>query len=99
MRAQLPLGQGPSACLLPSPPAPTSSHMRVGRRSARWPATQAVRPPPQSQELINSYVGESERNVRELFAKARAAAPCVVFFDEIDALAPARGRTGDSGGV
>lgn len=42
-------------------------------------------------ELINSYVGESERNVRELFAKARAAAPCVVFFDEIDALAPARG--------
>ena len=50
-------------------------------------------------ELINSYVGESERNVRELFAKARAASPCVVFFDEIDALAPARGRAGDSGGV
>ena len=50
-------------------------------------------------ELINSYVGESERNVRELFAKARAASPCVVFFDEIDALAPARGKAGDSGGV
>ncbi len=50
-------------------------------------------------ELINSYVGESERNVRELFSKARAASPCVVFFDEIDALAPARGKAGDSGGV
>ncbi|CAI5536482.1 unnamed protein product [Closterium sp. Naga37s-1] len=50
-------------------------------------------------ELINMYVGESERNVRAIFAKARAARPCVVFFDELDALAPARGAAGDSGGV
>ena len=41
-------------------------------------------------ELINMYVGESERNVREVFARARAARPCIVFFDELDALAPVR---------
>ena len=50
-------------------------------------------------ELINMYVGESERNVREVFRQARSALPCVVFFDELDALAPARGQDGDSGGV
>jgi len=50
-------------------------------------------------ELINMYIGESERNVREVFARARAARPCIVFFDELDALAPARGSGGDSGGV
>jgi len=42
-------------------------------------------------ELINMYIGESERNVREVFGRARTARPCVVFFDELDALAPARG--------
>ena len=50
-------------------------------------------------ELVNMYVGESERNVREVFERARHAAPCVVFFDELDALAPARGAGADSGGV
>ncbi|XP_066481058.1 peroxisome biogenesis factor 6 isoform X2 [Tiliqua scincoides] len=50
-------------------------------------------------ELINMYVGQSEGNVREVFARARAAAPCIIFFDELDALAPKRGRSGDSGGV
>ena len=44
-------------------------------------------------ELVNMYVGESERNVREVFERARDAAPCVVFFDELDALAP-RARRG-----
>jgi transitional endoplasmic reticulum ATPase len=42
-------------------------------------------------ELLNKWVGESERGVRELFRRARGAAPCIVFFDEIDALAPVRG--------
>lgn len=42
-------------------------------------------------ELLNKYVGESERSVRQLFARARAASPCVLFFDELDALAPRRG--------
>lgn len=50
-------------------------------------------------ELLDMYVGESEKNVRTVFANAIAAAPCVVFFDELDALAPARGRGSDSGGV
>ncbi|KAI8467615.1 MAG: hypothetical protein J3K34DRAFT_523599 [Monoraphidium minutum] len=50
-------------------------------------------------ELINMYVGESERQVREAFARARRARPCVMFFDELDSLAPARGGSGDSGGV
>ncbi len=41
-------------------------------------------------ELLNKYVGESERAVRQVFERARASAPCVVFFDEMDALAPKR---------
>jgi len=43
--------------------------------------------------LISKYVGESERGVREVFHKARQAAPCIIFFDEIDALIPARGAS------
>ncbi len=49
-------------------------------------------------ELLSRWVGAAEQEVRELFAKARQAAPCVVFIDEIDTLAPARGKfQGDSG--
>lgn len=44
-------------------------------------------------ELLDKFVGESERGVREVFARARAAAPSILFFDEIDALAPVRGRS------
>ena len=50
-------------------------------------------------ELLSQYVGESERNVRELFAKARQMAPAVLFFDELDSLAPNRGSSSDAGGV
>ena len=50
-------------------------------------------------ELLNSYVGESEKNVREVFERAREHLPCIVFFDELDALAPARGRSSESGQV
>ncbi len=44
-------------------------------------------------ELLDKFVGESERGVREVFARARAAAPAILFFDELDALAPVRGRS------
>ena len=49
--------------------------------------------PVKGAELLDKYVGESERGVREVFARARAAAPSIIFFDEIDALAPVRGRS------
>src|SRR3954454_24161318 len=47
-------------------------------------------------ELLSKWVGESERGIREIFRRARQAAPCVVFFDEIDSIAPTRGMGGDS---
>jgi transitional endoplasmic reticulum ATPase len=45
-------------------------------------------------QLLSLWVGESERGVREVFRKGRQAAPCILFFDEIDALAPVRGSAG-----
>ena len=50
-------------------------------------------------ELLDMYVGQTEQNVRRLFEKARLNAPCILFFDELDSLAPTRGRAGDSGGI
>ena len=47
-------------------------------------------------ELLSKWVGESERGIREVFRRARQASPCVIFFDELDALAPVRGMGGDS---
>lgn len=50
-------------------------------------------------ELLNEYVGQSEDNIRKLFQRARDSSPAVIFFDELDSLAPNRGQAGDSGGV
>lgn len=51
-------------------------------------------------ELLTMWFGESEANVRNIFNKARAAAPCVLFFDELDSIAKARGgSSGDAGGA
>merc|ERR1712054_519263 len=51
-------------------------------------------------ELLTMWFGESEANVRELFDKARGAAPCVLFFDELDSIARSRGGSGgDAGGA
>ncbi|MCL7411952.1 MAG: CDC48 family AAA ATPase [Methanosarcinaceae archaeon] len=47
-------------------------------------------------EMLSKYVGESERAVREIFRKAKQAAPTVIFFDEIDSIAPHRGTSSDS---
>jgi ribosome biogenesis ATPase len=49
-------------------------------------------------ELLNMYVGESESRVRQVFSRARSSAPCVIFFDELDALCPKRGSGADAGG-
>jgi transitional endoplasmic reticulum ATPase len=46
-------------------------------------------------ELLSKWVGESEKGIREVFRRAKQAAPCIVFFDEIDSLAPRRGQGGD----
>jgi len=48
-------------------------------------------------ELISKWIGESERGIREIFRRARQASPCIIFFDELDAIAPSRGADfGDS---
>ncbi len=49
-------------------------------------------------ELLDKYVGESERAVRTVFERARCSSPCVVFFDELDSLVPKRGSDGGGGG-
>lgn len=49
-------------------------------------------------ELLTMWFGESEANVRDIFDKARAAAPCVLFFDELDSIAKSRGGSGGDGG-
>ena len=49
--------------------------------------------------LLSKYVGESEKGVREVFKKAKQAAPCILFFDEIDALVPSRGSGGSDSHV
>jgi transitional endoplasmic reticulum ATPase len=51
-------------------------------------------------ELLTMWFGESEANVREVFDKARASAPCILFFDELDSIGKARGGgDGDGGGA
>jgi transitional endoplasmic reticulum ATPase len=47
-------------------------------------------------ELLSKWVGESERGIREIFKRARQSSPCVIFFDEIDSIAPIRGAGGEN---
>ena len=47
-------------------------------------------------ELLSKWVGESERGIREIFKRARTSSPCVIFFDEIDSIAPIRGAGGEN---
>jgi len=48
-------------------------------------------------EVLSKWVGESEKAIREIFRKARETAPCIIFFDELDAIAPRRGLHADAG--
>ncbi len=48
-------------------------------------------------EILSKWVGESEKAIREIFRKARQAAPCIIFLDEVDSITPVRGRSTDSG--
>ncbi len=50
-------------------------------------------------EILSKWVGEAEQGVREIFRKARQSAPCIVFLDEVDALAPVRSASGSDSGV
>ena len=49
-------------------------------------------------ELLNKYVGESEKAIRSLFIRARNSSPCIIFFDELDALVPKRSQENNNAG-
>ena len=55
--------------------------------------------PVKGPELLSPYIGESESALRDIFAQAHSMSPCIIFFDELDALVPRRGEFGDSVGV
>ncbi|MEN9209287.1 MAG: AAA family ATPase [Thermostichus sp. DG02_2_bins_29] len=86
--------QTPKGVLLSGPPGTGKTLLAKAIASQAKANFIAVSGP----ELLSKWVGSSEQAVRELFARARQCAPCVVFIDEIDTLAPARGSySGDSG--
>lgn len=88
------LAQAPRGILLWGPPGTGKTLLAKAVASQARANFIAVNGP----ELLSKWVGAAEQSVRELFRKARQAAPCVIFLDEIDTLAPARGNfVGDSG--
>ncbi|XP_062281328.1 ATPase family gene 2 protein homolog A isoform X1 [Scomber scombrus] len=87
--------QPPKGVLLYGPPGCSKTMIAKALANESGLNFLAVKGP----ELLNKYVGESERAVREVFRKARAVSPAIVFFDEIDALASERGSSSGSGGV
>lgn len=98
-RIQLPLlnafGFGQSGLLLYGPPGTGKTLLAKAVATEYQMHFLSIKGP----EVLNMYVGQSEKNVREIFERARSSAPCIIFFDELDSLAPNRGRSGDSGGV
>uniref|UniRef100_A0A8C8SVA0 Spermatogenesis associated 5 n=1 Tax=Pelusios castaneus TaxID=367368 RepID=A0A8C8SVA0_9SAUR len=82
--------QPPKGVLLYGPPGCSKTMIAKALANESGLNFLAVKGP----ELMNKYVGESERAVREIFRKARAVSPSILFFDEIDALAVERGRPG-----
>ncbi|XP_036407690.1 ATPase family protein 2 homolog [Megalops cyprinoides] len=87
--------QPPKGVLLYGPPGCSKTMIAKALANESGLNFLAVKGP----ELLSKYVGESERAVREVFRKARAVAPSIVFFDEIDALAVERGSSSGSGAV
>ncbi|XP_056295103.1 ribosome biogenesis protein SPATA5 [Pseudoliparis swirei] len=88
--------QPPKGVLLYGPPGCSKTMIAKALANESGLNFLAVKGP----ELLSKYVGESERAVREVFRKARAVAPSIIFFDEIDALAGERGSSsGSAGGV
>ncbi|XP_074530771.1 ATPase family gene 2 protein homolog A [Halichoeres trimaculatus] len=87
--------QPPKGVLLYGPPGCSKTMIAKALANESGLNFLAVKGP----ELLSKYVGESERAVREVFRKARAVSPSIVFFDEIDALASERGSSSGSGGV
>ncbi|MEL6977969.1 MAG: AAA family ATPase [Pseudomonadota bacterium] len=81
--------------LLSGPPGAGKTHLARALATEAGVNFIAIR----GAQLLSRHLGESERAVRELFAKARQTAPCILFFDEIDALAPARAEGADGPGA
>merc|ERR1712242_74691 len=90
-------GQSPSrGCLLWGPPGCGKTLLAKAIASECAANFISIKGP----ELLTMWFGESEANVRDVFDKARNASPCIVFFDELDAIARARGgSSGDAGGA
>ncbi|MEM3087188.1 MAG: CDC48 family AAA ATPase [Halobacteria archaeon] len=80
-------GEAPKGILLYGPPGTGKTLLAKAVAAESEANFISVKGP----EFLSKWVGESEKAVREVFRKARQAAPCVVFFDEIDAIAPTRG--------
>ena len=85
--------QPPRGVLLYGPPGCGKTHLVRALAGSGQANVLSVKGP----ELMSKWVGESERGVRELFRRAREAAPALIFLDEMDSLAPARGQSTDSG--
>lgn len=84
--------QSPRGVLLYGPPGTGKTLLAKAVANESGANFIAVRGP----QLLSKWVGESERAVREIFKKARQVSPAIIFFDELDALTPARGTAGDS---
>ena len=85
----------PSGILLHGPPGTGKTLLAKALATQSDFSFLAVKGP----ELLSPYIGESEAALRDVFAQARSQAPCIIFFDELDALVPKRGEFGDSVGV